>query len=191
MAAELGGYLWPRLNDPTAADAIPERIFHPLRRALADWPGDVDRARAALAMLVQRMEPHLSEAKAVILAAPEMPRSVARDAASAVARLHDAVKWWALVQFEPREVCSLGGLAWAEWLLPRIDTSKLGGALTSLAIAIAVDEIARTDEEDAAGLHRLHADMAELAGAVPPNLWPSFAAGGEHDTALVAPVGHG
>jgi hypothetical protein len=189
-AAELGAYLWPRLNDPTAADAIPERIFHPLRRALADWPHDVDRARAALAMLVQRMEPHLSEAARVILAAPDMPRWVARDAASIVARLHDAVKWWALVQFEPRELATLGALAWAEWLLPRIDSGTVEGACGRVMVALAVNGIARTDEEDAAGLHHLHVDLAMLAKAVPPDFWPSFAAGGEHDTAPVAEAGH-
>jgi hypothetical protein len=189
-AAELGAYLWPRLNDPTAADAIPERIFHPFRRALADWPHDVDRARAALALLVQRMEPHLSEAKAVILAAPDVPPPHARDAASIVARLHDAVKWWGLMQFEAREVCALGALAWAEWLLPRIDSGTVEGAWGRVMVALAVNGIARTDEEDVAALHHLHVGLSMLAKAVPPDLWPSFAAGGEHDTAPVAEAGH-
>jgi hypothetical protein len=189
-AAEVGAYLWPRLNDPTAADAIPARIFHPLRRALADWPHDVDRARAALAMLVQRMEPHLSEAARVILAAPDMPPPHARDAASIVARLHDAVKWWALVQFEPRELATLGALAWAEWLLPRIDSGTVEGACGRVMVALAVNGIARTDEEDAAGLHHLHVGLSALAKAVPPDFWPSFAAGGEHNTPPVAEAGH-
>jgi hypothetical protein len=191
MAAELGAYLWPRLDDATAADAMPAEIFRLFRRSLGDWPDGVARAREVLAERVQAMATPLSEAKVVILAAPDMPPSVVREAASAVARLHDVAAWWAAWQFEPRELATLGALAWADWVIPRIDSSKLGGALTSLAIAIAVDEIASTDEEDAARLHRLHADLAELAGAVPPNLWLSFAAGGEHDTALVAPVGHG
>jgi hypothetical protein len=189
-AAEVGAYLWPRLNDPTAADTIPEQVFHPFRRALAEWPGDVDRARAALAMAVQRMEPHLSEAARVILAAPEMPRGVVRDAASIVARLHDAVKWWALVQFEPRELATMGALAWAEWLLPRSDSGTVEGACGRVMVALAVNGIARTDEEDVAALHHLHVGLSMLAKAVPPDLWPSFAAGGEHDTAPVAEAGH-
>jgi hypothetical protein len=191
MAAELGAYLWPRLDDATAADAMPAEIFRLFRRSLGDWPAVVVRAREVLAERVQAMATPLSEAKVVILAAPDMPPSVVREAASAVARLHDVAAWWAAWQFEPRELATLGALAWADWVIPRMNAGTIAAAALRVGVAIAVDEIARTDEEDAAGLHRLHADMAELAGAVPPNLWPSFAAGGEHDTALVAPVGHG
>jgi acetoin utilization deacetylase AcuC-like enzyme len=144
-----------------------------------------------LAVRVQAMATPLLEAEAVILAAPDMPPPVVRDAASALARLHDVAAWWAAWQFEPRELATLGAVAWADWVMPRMNAGTIEAAALRVGVALAVDEIARTDEEDAAGLHRLHADMAELAGAVPPNLWPSFAAGGEHDTALVAPVGHG
>jgi hypothetical protein len=191
MAAELGAYLWPRLDDATAADAMPAGMFRPFRRSLAAWPDGVARARAVLAERVQAMATPLSEAKVVILAAPDMPRRVARDAASAVARLHDVAEWWAAWQFEPRELATLGAVAWADEIIPRMDAGTIAAAALRVGVALAVDEIARTDEEDAAGLHHLHAALAELAEAVPPILWPSFEAAGKHHTAPVAEVGHG
>jgi hypothetical protein len=190
-AAEVGAYLWPRLNDPTAADAIPERIFHPLRRSLADWPDGTDMMRLGLVVWMCEMASTLSEAVAVFRAAPDVPPPHARDAASTVARLHDVAALWVALQFEARELAILGWFGWCRWVIPRVDIGTAEGARVCVGLAVAADEIARTDEKDAARLHRLHADLAELAGAVPPILWPSFAAGGEHDTAFVAPVGHG
>jgi hypothetical protein len=191
MAAELGAYLWPRLNDPTAADRIPPEVFHPFRRSLADWTDGTDMVRLGLVAWVLGMGARLSEAVAVFRAAPDVPPWKARDAASTVAQLPDVAALWAAWAFKGRELATLGALAWAYWVVPRLDISKVEGARVGVGVALAVDEIASTDEEDAAGLQRLHAGLALLAKAARPEFWPSFAAGGEHDTAFVAPVGHG
>jgi hypothetical protein len=190
MVAELGAYLWPRLNDPTAADTIPEQVFRPLRRSLADWPDGTDMVRLGLVVWMCEMAATLSKAVAVFRAAPDVPPPHARDAASTVARLHDVAALWAAWQFEARELATLGALAWTYWVVPRLDIGTVEGARVCVGLVVAVDEIASTDEEDAAGLHHLHVGLSMLAKAVPPDFWPSFAAGGEHDTAPVAEAGH-
>jgi predicted anti-sigma-YlaC factor YlaD len=75
--------------------------------------------------------------------------------------------------------------------VPRLDIGTVEGARVCVGLAVAVDEIASTDDSDVAALHHLHVGLSMLAKAVPPDLWPSFAAGGEHDTAPVAQIGHG
>jgi hypothetical protein len=190
MVAELGAYLWPRLNDPTAADAIPAEIFQPFRRSLGDWPDGTDMVRLGLVVWTCEMASTLSEAVAVFQAAPDVPPPHARDAASTVARLHDVAALWAAWQFKARELATLGALAWTYWVVPRLDIGTVEGARVCVGLAVAVDEIAGADDSDVAALHHLHVGLAMLAKAVPPNLWPSFAAGGEHNTPPVAEAGH-
>jgi hypothetical protein len=191
MAAAVGAYLWPRLNDPTAADAIPERIFHPLRRALADWPDGTDMVRLGLVVWTCEMASTLSKAVAVFQAAPDVPPPHARDAASTVARLHDVAALWAAWQFGTTELVTLGGFGWCRWVMPRLDIGTAEGARVCVGLGVAIDEIAGADEDDVAALHHLHVGLSRLARAMPPDFWPSFAAGGEHDIAPVAEAGHG
>lgn len=194
MAAELGAHLWPQLDDATAADAMPAGMFRPFRRALAAWPAGVDGARLVLHDQVHALGLPLSDAMAKVLAVPAVSPRHADDAALAVTRLHDVPEAWARWQFEGRELAVLGMLAWAGEIIPRMDAGTVEAAWVRVAVAAGLVALAGIDDDDAPeadGLRLVHDALAELAEAVPPILWPSFEAAGEHHTAPVAEVGHG
>jgi hypothetical protein len=193
LAAELGAHLWPRLDVPTAADALPVGVVRPFRRALAAWPAGIDGARACLADQVEELGQPLADAMATLHAAPHVPSRQAGEAALAVARVRDVPDAWARWQFEARELATLGMVTWAAAIVPRMDAETEAAAWARVAVAAALVALAgiADDAADGAGVQLLHDALDELAAIVPAALWPSFDDAGEHHTAPVMGAGHG
>jgi hypothetical protein len=185
LAAELGAHLWPRLDVPTAADALHVDLMRPFRRAFAAWPEGIDAARQFVAERVEELGQPLADAMATLHAAPHVPSRQAGEAALAVARVRDVPDAWARWQFEARELATLGMVTWAAAIVPRMDAETEAAAWARVAVAAALVALADIAdyERGGAGVQLLHDALDGLAAIVPTALWPSF-----DDAGNLAPI---